>query len=896
MLAAVGIGPSLVRTSAPESGGAATEVESQPSRAEKDEYEHSAAYLLEDFLDTAPGQVPEHKPWSEPETSMSGDEAGSSPAPHRLALRTHPTRHQRGGDRIGCVPKSRGERTGAIRRVRAASAPLAGNQQSRIPETRHDHEIGFLVATVPEPLSPALRYEFDAEIGAIQTAAARAGYWLADFDIPWKATFKDHEGEFRFGRPIKLSFGNDETTSARLKPDTDDETRADRDPGILLFDLETSSIKKLLIVFIVGETPTRGVNKLVLRDALDQIAWIRGWRKRKPRLGYLTDVANPLDEPYEIRIVGPAFSGSAASMRNTLDEWFDSFQPDDSGPSGVKITSGAATSISGQLELQNRPIQFSTVRVPDPLIWRFLLRDLETGIGRIDPNEGYADYDTYKTDYKVAILFDETAFGSGAAIQARHYLTDPFKVLTTAFPLHISDLRTAYSKVNPAQVATGPQVNARDLPMPDESGQRGDDVVPPFSTRSAEYDELVLAKILTTLKREHIRLVGVIATDVEDLVFLAQRIRDYCPDTTIFTTSTDLRFLHSQVSRDLDGMLIFSTYPLFSEDQNWNPYTTDNNRVQFPSEDAEGVFNATLWQLGDQEDMVEYGEPFAGPVEKTSPVLWVSVVGQHDIWPFAYQRIPPEWLDSHMVQLPHANNAFHAVDFARSLYPRPFQIGFFLLSVVALGSFAFIGLENGGPPAPLLGSPFANARLFLRRWTTGRQRAFERHVVLSAAAVAVLTAYTIGLGFVSFPFRLAATNPSVAGMGRTADCYEVASILVWVLVFCSALIAVYRVIRNWQRGGLPWGILLFLVACIGEFILAAFFLHSRYTFSWTMALLSFLRASHLWSGVSPLTPLIFVAIAGSVLICCLLHEMVLTEECHTTRAFWVSTPWGRLPE
>jgi hypothetical protein len=66
----------------------------------------------------------------------------------------------------------------------------------------------------------------------------------------------------------------------------------------------------------------------------------------------------------------------------------------------------------------------------------------------------------------------------------------------------------------------GPDIGRHDIPIADESNQQQRDVIPLFSGRSATYDELVLENLLATLSGEHIRYVGIVATDVEDLVFL----------------------------------------------------------------------------------------------------------------------------------------------------------------------------------------------------------------------------------------------------------------------------------------------------------------------------------------------------------------------------------------
>jgi hypothetical protein len=71
------------------------------------------------------------------------------------------------------------------------------------------------------------------------------------------------------------------------------------------------------------------------------------------------------------------------------------------------------------------------------------------------------------------------------------------------------------------------------LKLPDEEANKGADVVRSFSKRSAVDDELVLENLLRTIHREHARYVGVVATDVEDLIFLVHEIRSNCPNVVV---------------------------------------------------------------------------------------------------------------------------------------------------------------------------------------------------------------------------------------------------------------------------------------------------------------------------------------------------------------------------
>jgi hypothetical protein len=149
--------------------------------------------------------------------------------------------------------------------------------------------------------------------------------------------------------------------------------------------------------------------------------------------------------------------------------------------------------------------------------------------------------------------------------------------------------------------------------------------------------ELILSKLLTTIAKERIFYVGIFSTDIRDQLFLVREIKKHTPNVTLFTVGADLTFLHSDVNLDFQGMLVITTYPLFSMNQVWSyPFTGRQSRLQFPDHTAQGVYNATLalLDLPAPKPMLEYGGPFE--VEASSakkPRIWLSVVGSDNIWP-----------------------------------------------------------------------------------------------------------------------------------------------------------------------------------------------------------------------------------------------------------------------
>jgi hypothetical protein len=212
LLAALGIGSSALKSSnaPPPSNESATSSPLHPQ--ENALYTHSAAQLLENFLDTNSEQVKGDKPW-----------------------------------------------------LRNNAPSVTENNSFPESDGRNQFAISFLIATVPAPVSPSLRHEFDSYVDAIQLAVGRAGYVLDSFDLLWLPATEDHQGEFRLSQEIDAEWTDETqadsaaskqpggtpspTSSARpmhvlkFRPNTDAETRVERDPAIILFRHDARAIR-----------------------------------------------------------------------------------------------------------------------------------------------------------------------------------------------------------------------------------------------------------------------------------------------------------------------------------------------------------------------------------------------------------------------------------------------------------------------------------------------------------------------------------------------------------------------------------------------------------------------------------------------------------------------------
>ena len=82
-------------------------------------------------------------------------------------------------------------------------------------------------------------------------------------------------------------------------------------------------------------------------------------------------------------------------------------------------------------------------------------------------------------------------------------------------------------------------------------------------------DNLIISNILATIANEDIRYVGIVATDILDVIYLTRLVRENCPDVQIILVGNDLRYTDPQFSLDFRGTIIASSYPLDARAQVW---------------------------------------------------------------------------------------------------------------------------------------------------------------------------------------------------------------------------------------------------------------------------------------------------------------------------------------
>jgi hypothetical protein len=530
-----------------------------------------------------------------------------------------------------------------------------------------------LIALLPDPVESGLGDQFDNYLDAIQRALADSDYALDRFRNPWPLPPPGGES---YGGANTQDFGGEDSDSP-LSP------KFAREPGLMLF--RDALKNKLMVVFLVGETPTRGLHKSAFKNALSQALEISLKFPTPPR-----GDSGAISSAPVVKVMGPSFSGSVVSMKFALSAWL----ADPKNASQVKIISGSATAVDRH-ELKKyfsgygETVEYEATVIPDELVLKKLLQWLNAPQG-----DG------------VAVLGEEdTVYARDVARQqSPSNNSNHDHALYLSFPLHIAELQRAMQRAE-ANSKSGalpvPLLQNPNLPLGSSEAQTRIDVFPLFSNSETNSLELLLDGVMRTVTDRKIKYVIIIATDIEDTIFLAQRIRESCPNVIPIALNGDVLFLHSSVNTYLRGAIVASTYPLYFENQFWTRRDLSNppRLVQFPSDTAEGVYNATLALLDKTKSMLDYARPFSPA--STHPPVWITMVGSDQFWPLATYAVDN---DGYMPDAEGTKAASGCVNPTFIFYPAPFLI---LCALVGIGSLLLWRLCTHTPTEKSRGFDYA---------------------------------------------------------------------------------------------------------------------------------------------------------------------------------------------
>ena len=396
-------------------------------------------------------------------------------------------------------------------------------------------------------------------------------------------------------------------------PWTDPDQRGQAAPGVLLF--RGTNPQVLEVVFVIPETSKMGIQKDAFREALNLVA----------------DLQDATIEP-QVSILGPSFSGSVESLRLALLSW----RQDRGELLGFRAASGSATADGLENTFDELHVSFCRAALPDSVLYirtfGFLSGEMGWDLGRVG-----------------LLIEDDTQYGQSFA---KNPDPDPDSAKEKAsipvvftFPSHLADLRNAWEAVQKEAKKTesDPIPSERRSLGLDLSGQeREADLVSTFSSTTTSSNDLLFSNLLQTIAREGIRYVGILATDPKDKLFLAEKLRQLAPDVVLFTFDNNLLYAHPDYMEEMSGMLVLSSYPLFTEGAPGFPRLRSGSgdaasrrrsggqRKQFSSEYQEGVYQAVRYLLGARS--------------LPDPQAWITAVGNGSLWPVARLPVAPKAL------------------------------------------------------------------------------------------------------------------------------------------------------------------------------------------------------------------------------------------------------------
>jgi hypothetical protein len=166
------------------------------------------------------------------------------------------------------------------------------------PKHHEPIDLTALIATVPDPVHTHLALTFDRTIAAMLDAANDNNYVSSYHWLPWKNRIRAMKG------PESAGDG---------EPGHDPER--EREPGLLILRPGRApppgSFNKVIYIFLVAETPARGVDGFQLQRAFLYEKQLKSALKADDKFS--------TGAKCSIAIIGPNYSGSSVSMRAAIE-------------------------------------------------------------------------------------------------------------------------------------------------------------------------------------------------------------------------------------------------------------------------------------------------------------------------------------------------------------------------------------------------------------------------------------------------------------------------------------------------------------------------------------------------------------------------------------------------
>ncbi len=473
-------------------------------------------------------------------------------------------------------------------------------------------DVHFAIELVPDPVSTHLPLFFDRIVESTQQAVQDNNYSYDASWFPWNMA--------------------DKTDSPLPDRQTADERQAvqQNQPGVMVFRRALHASDKPygggLVIFLVGEQPTGGIRDEQFENALTWITQMGG-----------------LKGSGDLSIMGPTFSGSLPSLQRALERFLDSAKE----VRRIYVSSGTVSSLSGRtwfgkwIEMVRPGSYFRSATESDSL--------------RLDRFCQYLANQSYDVSRIALLSEDETAYGRAARGRGKRAPEHPCDgAIDLYYPRDIASLRSAYeeqSVLNGAKSSSGdsaPSTTLRgDLSEPSTSNH--DSVRTYAGQLTPLAQEAILLDIVSRLSEKQIQFVLLRSTNSLDQIFLSEFLRRSYPEGRVVIEGADLLFNRGREGRSLRGVMMLSSYPLLTGEQDWTSSLL-NERTggyrAFGEDVAEEVYIAARELFRDSELKSEVPiHDYAPPAwavaprddqaESQRPATWISVIGRRRFWPLA---------------------------------------------------------------------------------------------------------------------------------------------------------------------------------------------------------------------------------------------------------------------
>ena len=484
-------------------------------------------------------------------------------------------------------------------------------------------DVTTLVMCVADPVASSNGYRTDLQLETLQKSLTAWDYVADRWWLPWTAVEKQ-------GKP---------PASAGI-------------PGVMLFRGagKAAGTRRLLVVYLVAELMTSGIDRPALARALSDAASLAAAADNPPRQSALP-------------ILGPVFSGSTDSLALALREF-----PENADQPGLVVINFSATAFNRDRYeelLGSRRVPYgATITGFDEQ-----RRQLLAYVREKRPSSRIAWLQEAGTGLSAGTRSERPGAGPAAA-DAERPAKEPAcpSISDYVFPAGIAQVRDAYAKASASGRSTSltSPTDRTLMRFPTDAQAAARDLVPRFSAgMQGPYTELSLRHLLLDIARDDFDAVGITATDHRDRLFLVQQLRQHAPEVQILLVGGDLAYEHPAHRQAMLGALVASSYPPFTAHHLWPAgRVAAESRLALPTQANSALFNAvslgldmarrpadpaaagrdarriTSHQLSDQAataSLRHYDVPFpAGGSSLDRPPVWISTIGYQGAWPLRW--------------------------------------------------------------------------------------------------------------------------------------------------------------------------------------------------------------------------------------------------------------------